>query len=191
MSTSNTDVTNTKCTFPIKPTRAVPEEERDIIQDLQMDSFLYGYTKPTTAISSTEQQEDFTIRIKRQSNIFNPDLVHTEVVHPPTTDSPTPIANELSRAFAGSRWSDSTVDVYSEYLRQIDSDASLHNKSSNKPSIGPNKNSACTACHRCKKKCVRPSKDADCIACTRKSIKCVPREDGRRWNRIKKISQRN
>ena len=62
----------------------IPYDEHDILKDIEMDSMLYGVSSPTMDIDDdVMENEDLTIKLRQEINLFNPELVHTQIIHPP------------------------------------------------------------------------------------------------------------
>eukprot|EP01084_Bolivina_argentea_P274392 467694_1 len=87
----------------MQPLPIILENEQEILKDIEMDCLLYGNENELVQCSVDEHpDDDLTIKIKQESNIFNTDLVHTEIVHPRRSSAEERASVLLSRAFAPS-----------------------------------------------------------------------------------------
>lgn len=82
----------------------IHENEAKILKDLEIDSVLYtnNDNEDDDNDIDMESNEDLTIKIKRETNIFNQELVHFEITHPERKSAEERASILLDRAFQNS-----------------------------------------------------------------------------------------
>eukprot|EP01084_Bolivina_argentea_P148134 259051_1 len=81
----------------------IPENEQEILKDLEMDTLLYGNESelaPMYVENDSNIADDLTIKIKQEKNIFNSNLVHTQIIHPRRHSAEERASCLIARAFA-------------------------------------------------------------------------------------------
>ena len=74
-------------------------DEKSILRDIEQDNAMFGDSNRSVQVTDENPEEDLKLRVKRESNLFNPDIVHTEVTYPARKSAEERASILLNRAF--------------------------------------------------------------------------------------------